>query len=66
VIEGGRGDHQAGVDGAADDSTERVPGPVVEPAGERFEGAATFVRATFAPKLHLISPRIGPPAMGEH
>jgi len=66
VIEGGRGDHQAWVDGAADDSTERVPGPVVEPAGERFEGAATFVRATFAPKLHLISPRIGPPAMGEH
>ncbi len=44
MIEGGRGDHQAGVDGAADDSTERVPGPVVEPAGEHFEGAATFVR----------------------
>ena len=31
MIEGSRCDHQAGVDGAADDTAERVPRAIIEP-----------------------------------
>ena len=37
VGEDGRGDHEPGVDGAADDPAERVPGAVVEPVVEGVE-----------------------------
>ena len=39
-VEDGGGDHEAGVDGAADDPAQRVPGPVVEPV---VEGVETLV-----------------------
>lgn len=30
-IQGRRGEHQAGVDGAADDAAQRIPGAIIEP-----------------------------------
>ena len=52
MIEERRGDHEPGVDGAADDATERVPGAIIEPIvkrveallGEIFRGAIVEVR----------------------
>lgn len=36
-VEGRRGDHQAGVNGAANDASQRIPGAIIEPVVELVE-----------------------------
>ena len=44
VVDESRGQHQSGVDGAAHDPTQRVPGALVEPVEEVVEAMLHHVR----------------------
>lgn len=52
AVERGRGDHQAGIDGAADDPSQGIPGALIEPVvkvvetllGQEPRGAVVKVR----------------------
>ena len=56
VVDEARGEHEAGIDGAADNATERVPGALVEPVEEVIEAVRDHVigGAVVEPRVELV------------